>query len=148
MSACISKNLRWLNEQVKRVLRCDTRPVWRLYDFLVWLQCWLYHYYLLIWRCLSNYDVRYYVHMLNLIEAMFFLWTQWKLLLFAHIYMCLLFSAGLNFSIIYVSYNSLKILLSSQIAKNGIILKFPPPHDLIWPSASICCNSGCRICCL
>ena len=37
----------------------DTRPVSRLYDFQMWLQCWRYHYYLLIWCCLSNYDVRY-----------------------------------------------------------------------------------------
>ena len=35
LSVCISKNLRWLNEQVKRVLRSDTRPVSRLYDFQV-----------------------------------------------------------------------------------------------------------------
>ena len=35
---CISKNLRplrWLNEQVKRALRYDTRPVPRLFDFQV-----------------------------------------------------------------------------------------------------------------
>ena len=36
---------------------------------------------------------------------------------------------------------------SYRIAKNGIILKFPPPHALIWLSTSFCCISGCRICC-
>ena len=35
LSVCISRNLRWLNKQVKRVLRSDTRPVLRLYDFQV-----------------------------------------------------------------------------------------------------------------
>ena len=50
---------------------------------------------------------------------------------FAIIYLCLLFSAGLNFSTKYISYDSLKILLSSRIAKNGIIFKFPPAHALI-----------------
>ena len=147
LSVCISKNLRWLNEQVKKVLRSDTRPVSRLYDFQVWLQCWRYHYYLLIWRCLSNYDVRYLcayikshrsdVSFVNAVKATF-----------AVIYLCLLFSAGSNFSIKYVSHDSLKILLSSRIAKNGIILKFPAPHVLIWPSTSICCSSGRWICCL
>ena len=141
MSVCISKNLRWLNKQVKRVLRSDTRPVSRLYDFQVWLQCWRCHYYLIIWRCLSNHEVRYLyayfkshkrdVSYVNTVEATF-----------AVIYFCLLFSVGLNFSIKYVSYDSLKILLSFRIAKNGIILKFPPPHVL----TSICCISGCWIC--
>ena len=136
-----------MNKQVKRVLRSDTRSVLRLYDFQLWLQWWRYHYYLLFWHCLSNYDVRYLcayikshrrdVSSVNAVEATF-----------AVIYFCLLFSVGLNFSIKYVSYDSLKILLSSRIAKNGIILKFPPPHVLIWPSTSICCSSGCLICCL
>ena len=35
LSVFTSKNLRWLNEQVKRVLKSDTRPVSRLYDFEV-----------------------------------------------------------------------------------------------------------------
>ena len=26
LSLCVSNNLRWLNEPVKRVLKCDTRP--------------------------------------------------------------------------------------------------------------------------
>ena len=147
LSVCISRNLRWLNKQVKRVLRSDIRPVSRLYDFQVWLQCWRYHYHLLIWRCLSIYDARYLcayiksnrsnVLSVNAVEATF-----------PVIYLCLLFSVGLNFSIKYVSYDSLKILLSSRIAKNGIILKFSLPHVLIWPSTSICCSSGCLICCL
>ena len=147
LSVCISKNLRWLTKQVKRVLRNDTWLVSRLYDFQVWLQCWRYHYCLLIWRCLSNFEVRYLcayvkshrsdVSSANLVEATF-----------AVIYLCLFFSVGLNFSTKYVSYDSLKILLSSRIAKNGIIFEFPPPHVLIWPSTSICCSSGCRICCL
>ena len=34
-SVCISKNLKWLNEQVKKVRRYDTRPVSRPYDFQV-----------------------------------------------------------------------------------------------------------------
>ena len=67
---------------------------------------------------------------------------------FAIIYSCLLFSTGLNFSIKYVSYDSLKILLSSWIAKKDKIRKYPPPHILIWPSTYICCNSGCGKCCL
>ena len=71
MSVCISKNLRCLKKEVKRVLRYDTRPVSRLYKFQMWLQCWRYHYYLLIWHFLSNYEVRYYVHILNPIETMF-----------------------------------------------------------------------------
>ena len=66
---------------------------------------------------------------------------------FAIIYLWLLFRADLNFSIKYVSYDSLKILLSSGIAKNSIFLKFPSPHVLKWLSTSICCNLGCRICC-
>ena len=45
----------------------NTQPVSSLYDFQVWLQCSRYHYYLLIWDCLSSYDV----HILNLIETMF-----------------------------------------------------------------------------
>ena len=87
---CISKDLRWWNKQVKRVLRSDTRPVSRLSDFQVWLQCWRYHYYLRIWHFLSNYDVRYLcayikshrsdVSSVNAVEAMF-----------AVIYLCLLF---------------------------------------------------------
>ena len=64
------------------------------------------------------------------------------------IYLSLLFSAGLNFSIKHVSYDSLKIFLTSRIAKNGMILKFPPSHVLIRPSASIWCNSSCPKCCL
>ena len=98
LSVCISKNLRWLDKRVKKVLRSDTRPVSRLYDFQVWLQCWRYHYYLLVWLCLSNFDVRYLcayikshrsdVSSVNAVEAMF-----------AVIYLCLLFSVGLNFSI-------------------------------------------------
>ena len=67
---------------------------------------------------------------------------------FAIIYLCLLFSVGLNSSIKYVSHDSFKILLSSWIAKNDIILKFPPSHVLIWPSTSIYCNLGCWMCCL
>ena len=154
LSVCISKNLRWLNsqkskesKQVKRVLRSDTRMVSRFYDFQVWLQCWRYHYCLLIWRCLSNYDIRYLcayikshksdVSSVNAVEVKFDV-----------IYLCLLFSVGLNFSIKYVSYDSLKILLSSWIAKTGIYLKFPPTHVLRWPSISVCCSAGCRICCL
>ena len=66
---------------------------------------------------------------------------------FAVIYLCLLYSIDLNFSIKCL-IDSLKILLSSRIAKTGIILKFPPPHILIWPLTSTCCSSGCRICCL
>ena len=98
LCVCLSKNLKWLNKQFKRPLRSDTRPVSRLYDFQVWLQCWRYHYYLLIWRCLSNYDVRYLcayikshrsdVSSVNAVEATF-----------AVTYLCLLFSVGLNFSI-------------------------------------------------
>ena len=98
LSVCTSRNLRWLNKQVKRVRRSDTRLVSRLYDFQVWLQCWCYHYYLLVWRCLSNYDVRYLcayikshrsdVSSVNAVEATF-----------AVIYLCLLFSTGLNFTI-------------------------------------------------
>ena len=41
-SACISKNLGWLNEQVKRVLRSDTRSVSRLYDFDVTIFIYLF----------------------------------------------------------------------------------------------------------
>ena len=67
---------------------------------------------------------------------------------FAIIYLCLLFSVGLNSSIKYVSHDSFKILLYSWIAKNDIILKFPPSHVLIWPSTSIYCNLGCWMCCL
>ena len=114
MSICISKSLRWLNKQVKRALKSDTRPVSRPYDFQVWLQYWRYHYYFLIWLCLSNYDVRYLcayikfhrsdVSSMNAMEATF-----------AVIYLCLLFSVGLNFSTKYVSYDSLKVLLSSRI---------------------------------
>ena len=59
---------------------------------------------------------------------------------FAIIYMCLLISAGLNFSIKYVSCHSLEILLSSRISNSGIILKFPPLHLFVWLSTSICCN--------
>ena len=33
LSLCVSNNLRWLNEQV-------TRLVSRLCDFQLWLQCW------------------------------------------------------------------------------------------------------------
>ena len=67
---------------------------------------------------------------------------------FAVIYLCLWFSAGLNFSIKFVSYDYLKILLSSRLAKTGIILKLSPPHIPIRPSTSISCSSGCWICCL
>ena len=67
---------------------------------------------------------------------------------FAIIYLCLLFSVGLNSSIKYVSHGSFKILLYSWVAKNDIILKFPPSHVLIWPSTSIYCNLGCWMCCL
>ena len=65
---------------------------------------------------------------------------------FVIIHLCLLFSAGFNFLIKYVSHDYLKILLSSWIAKNSIIFELPPAHVLIWPSTSICCNSGSRIC--
>ena len=68
--------------------------------------------------------------------------------IFALIYLCLLFRAHWNLAISYISIDSLTILLSSQIAKNSIILKFSPPHMLIRPSTSICCNSGYRISCL
>ena len=71
---------------------------------------------------------------------------QWKLRLL--LFTCLLFSAGLTFPMKYVWYDSLKILFTSRIAKNGTILKFPPPHVLLWLLTSICCNSGCRVCCL
>ena len=54
---CINKNLRRLNEQVKRLLSM-THDRFHVYDFQVWLQCWRYHYYLLIWPCLSNCDNR------------------------------------------------------------------------------------------
>ena len=67
---------------------------------------------------------------------------------FAIICLCLLFSVGLNSSIKYVSHGSFKILLYSWVAKNDIILKFPPSHVLIWPSTSIYCNLGCWMCCL
>ena len=44
LSVYISKNLQWLNKQVKRVLRHDTRTVSRLNNFQLWLQSWRYHY--------------------------------------------------------------------------------------------------------
>ena len=158
-------------------------------------------YYLLIWRFLSNYDVRYLCAYIKSDWNYVFPWTlqkipelypipwcrnppqtnsfrrvwaiHWKICgncppteslhtrkseemqvlsavesTFAFIYLCLLFSAGLDFSKKYVLYDSLKTLLFSWIAKNSIILKFPWPHVVIWPWTSICCNSGCRICCL
>ena len=56
---------------------------------------------------------------------------------FAFIYLCLLHSAGLNFSIKYISYVSCVF----PSCKSVIILKFPLSHVLILPS----CNSGCQI---
>ena len=128
--------IRRLNEQVKRELRSDTGPVSSLHNFQGWLECWRYHN-LLIWSCLINYAVRYIcsyikshgsnVTSVKAAEAMFTV-----------MYLCLVFSTELNFSIIYVSYDSLKILVSSRIAKNEINLKCPPLHVLVWPSISIC----------
>ena len=67
---------------------------------------------------------------------------------FPIIYVCILIGAGLNFSIKHVLYDSYKIFLSSRMAIYSIILTFSPPHVLIWPSTSICFNSGCWIWCL
>ena len=39
LSVSTIKNLTWFNEQVKRVLRYDIRPVSRLYNFQVSLHC-------------------------------------------------------------------------------------------------------------
>ena len=65
---------------------------------------------------------------------------------FAIIYLCPLLSAGWSFSIRYDSYDSLRILLSFRIAKNGMILKIAPPHVLIWSWTSIYfCDSGRQI---
>ena len=63
---------------------------------------------------------------------------------FAIIYLCPLFSAGWSFSIKYDSYDSLKILLSFRIAKNGMILKIAPPHILIWSWTSIYFHNSVR----
>ena len=76
------------------------------------------------------------------------LWIDTVEATFAIIYLCLLFSTGLDFWIKYVSYDSFKILLSSRIAKSSKIFKFPLPNVLVWLSRSICCNSSCRLCCL
>ena len=48
LSVSTIKNLTWLNEQVKRVLRFDIRPVSRLNNFQMSLHCLHYHYSLLI----------------------------------------------------------------------------------------------------
>ena len=133
-----------INKQAKRVLRSDTRPVSCLYDVQVWLRCWSYHYYLLIWRCLSNY-VRYLCAYIKSNRSDV-LSAKKVETTFAVIYLCLFFSVGLNFSIKYVSYDSFKIFLSSRMRKNSKILKFLLPYVPIWPSTSI--SSGCWICCL
>ena len=96
LSVCLSKNLRWLNEQFKRVLRSDTRPVSRLNNFQVWLQCWRYHCYLFTWLSLGNFDARHLcayiishrsdVSSVNAVEATV-----------AVIYLCLSFSARFKF---------------------------------------------------
>ena len=154
-----------MNERVNKS-KYHRWPVSRLYYFEVWLWCYCYHYYLLIWRCLSNYDVRYLCAHIESHWNDVFLWN-WKntgtlphpsvrIFLrkrtvsadsrliclkiygnclptenlytrkseeipapytveatFAIIYLCLLFSAVLNFSMKYVSYDFVKILLSS-----------------------------------
>ena len=56
MSKKESQMVEWTSEIV---LIYDTRPASRLCNFQLWLQFWHYHYYLLIWRCLSNYGLRY-----------------------------------------------------------------------------------------
>ena len=56
---------------------------------------------------------------------------KWKLcLLFAIIYMSFIYCrcTGLNFSIKYLPYSSLKVSLSSAIAENVKLTKFPSPH--------------------
>lgn len=68
---------------------------------------------------------------------------------FSNIYVYLFFSARLNVSIKCVQYDShMKIFFVFPNWKNDIILKFPLLHILMWPWASICCISGCPICCL
>ena len=68
---------------------------------------------------------------------------------FSNIYVYLFFSARLNVSIKCVQYDShMKIFFVFLNWKNDIILKFPLLHILMWPWASICCISGCPICCL
>lgn len=68
---------------------------------------------------------------------------------FSNIYEYLFFSARLNVSIKCVQYDShMKIFFVFPNWKNDIILKFPLLHILMWPWASICCISGCPICCL
>ena len=134
LSVCINKNLRWLNEQVKRVQKSTkewhTVCFTRFSSVITMLALPLLFTYL----TLSRYDFRCLcVYISSDVSS---------------VNVCLLFSAGLNFSIKYVSYDSLKILLSSRITKDGIILKFPPSHVLIWPSTSIYVSLGCRICCL
>ena len=59
------------------MLRDNARPVSRLSEFQVWLQCRSYHY-ILIWCCPSNYDSDIDVHILNLIEKMFFCQILYK----------------------------------------------------------------------
>ena len=58
----------------------ETWPVSRVYDFQVWLQCWRYHYYLLIWCCLTNFDVRYLWAYIKSYRDDVFLWTLQKIL--------------------------------------------------------------------
>ena len=50
---------KWTSRKNTKI-RYDTRPISRLYDFQVWLQCLRCHYYLLSRGCLSKYDVRYF----------------------------------------------------------------------------------------
>ena len=128
LSVCLNKNLRWLNEQVKRVLRYLTRPISRLYDFQMRLQCWRYNYHLPIWRCLSNYDVRYLCDILNLVKAMFFCERTRS-------YAC---------CYLLVSFIQRRFEFFNKIC---LTICLPPPHNLIWPLTSVCCNSSCRICC-
>ena len=54
LSVCISKIFDDGMKNKPKVLRYDTRWVSRLYNFQVSFKCWGCHYYLLIWRCLSN----------------------------------------------------------------------------------------------
>ena len=80
LSVRVSKNLRWLNKQVKRVPRSDTRPVSRLYDF-VYISiyvCICMYIYMYIYVCICSFKFLSRKLHLETVEKKLFLISSWN----------------------------------------------------------------------
>ena len=91
-SVCISRNLRWLNKQVQKSTKeWYTTGFTSLRFSSVIKICWLYHYYLLIWRCLSNYDIRYMIYIyiyiyIYMIYVIYMIYMIYMIYIYIYIY--------------------------------------------------------------